>query len=72
MEQIKVLKDRAEVLSILLDNSAFYWNNISNILKYPVLIFSTGLLIINTYFKETDENIKIEISERSKSDPEVI
>jgi hypothetical protein len=59
MEQIKVLKDRAEVLSVLLDNSAFYWNNISNILKYPVLIFSTGLLIINTYFKETDKNIKI-------------
>ena len=59
MEQIKILKDRAEVMSVLLDNSAFYWNNINNILKYPVLIFSTGLLIINTYFKETDEDIKI-------------
>ena len=59
MEQIKILKDRAEVMSVLLDNSAFYYNNISNILKYPVLIFSTGLLIINTYFKETDKNIQI-------------
>lgn len=59
MEQIKVIKERAEVMSVLLDNSSFYWSNISNILKYPVLLISTGLLIINTYFKETDRNIQI-------------
>ncbi len=46
-------------MTIWLDNSSFYWSNISNILKYPVLLISTGLLIINTYFKETDKNIQI-------------
>ncbi len=59
MEQIKIIKEKAEVMSVLLDNSAFYWNNISNTLKYPVLLISTGLLIINTYFKDTDKNIQI-------------
>ena len=59
MEQIKILKDRAEVMSVLLDNSAYYWNNISNILKYPLLLTTTGLLIINTYFQENDKHIRI-------------
>ena len=59
MEQIKILKDRAEVMSVLLDNSSFYWNNINNILKYPVLLVSTSLLIINTYFNEDEKSIRI-------------
>jgi hypothetical protein len=59
MEQIKILKDRAEVMSVLLDNSSFNWNNISNILKYPVLMVSTSLLILNTYFNEEDKSIRI-------------
>ena len=59
MEQIKILKDRSEVMSVLLDNSAYYWNNISNILKYPVLLTATGILIINTYFLDNDNHIRI-------------
>lgn len=58
MEHLTILKDRSEVLSVLLDNSAFYWSNINNLLKYPVLFTTTGLLIINTYFKDTDKNIQ--------------
>lgn len=59
MEQFKILKDRAEVMSVLLQNASSYHNYINNILKYPVLLTTTGLLIINTYFKENDENIRI-------------
>lgn len=59
MEELKILKDRAEVMSVLLQNASSYHNYINNILKYPVLLTTTGLLIINTYFKDNDENIKI-------------
>ena len=59
METLNKIKDRAEVMSVLLSKSTSYWSYIDKILKYPLIISSSGLVIINSYFQDQDDDIKL-------------
>jgi len=59
MDRLKAIKDRAEIMSVLLSKATGYWSYIDKLLKYPLIISSSGLVIINSYFSDKQEDIKI-------------
>ena len=59
MESLIKIKDRSEIMSVLLSRSTSYWSYIDKILKYPLIISSSGLVIINSYFQDQDDDIKL-------------
>ena len=58
-DKLSVIRDRAEIMSVLLTKSTGYWSKIDKILKYPLIVTSSGLVIINSYFKDNDVDIKL-------------
>ncbi len=52
------LKDRSEIMSILLNKSCTYYNRIKKIIGFPLNIITSGLVIVNSYFKDNDKNLR--------------
>lgn len=59
MDKISSIKDRCIVMSVLLSKSTSYWNNIGKIIKYPLIMCSSGLVIVNSYFKDDEQSIRL-------------
>ena len=59
IDKLSAIRDRAEIMSVLLTKSTGYWSKIDKILKYPLIITSSGLVIINSYFKDEETHIKL-------------
>lgn len=59
MQKLRILQDKSEVMSILLSKANTYFVNLERILKYPLVLSSSGLVIINSYFNEQKEEIRI-------------
>lgn len=59
MDKLKEIKDRSEVMSVLLNKSTAYWSYVDRILKYPLILTSSGLIVVNSYFEDNDSSIKL-------------
>jgi hypothetical protein len=59
MEQLfNELKDKSELMYILCQKSVSYWLFYDRLIKSPLVLTSSALIIINSYFKEEDKIIK--------------
>ena len=59
MNRLVKLKEKAEILNILLARSVSYWGFIKKILQFPLITSSSLLVVLNSYFKEDEEKMKL-------------
>ena len=54
IERLNKLKDKSEVMSLLLSKSCSYVNNIKKVFQYPLILISSALVVVNSYFKDDE------------------
>ena len=55
--RLSKLKDKSNIMSLLLSKSCSSLNNSKNIIQYPLILISSALVVVNSYFKE-EQRIK--------------
>lgn len=59
MKKTKAIKDRCEIMYVLLNRTFNSYSNIGKFFKYPMVISSSGLVIINSYFEQNDSSVRL-------------
>ena len=69
IERLNKLKDKSEIMSLVLSKSCSYVNNVQKVFKYPLILISSALVVVNSYFKDDEmkqlKNINIALNASS-------
>lgn len=58
ISRLTKIKERSEVMSLLLSRSNGYYNTIKKIFQYPLILITSSLVVVNSYFQKEQEHLK--------------
>lgn len=58
MNRVLKIKEKAEIMNILLFRSAKYWSRIKNIFQFPLVLTTGALVVVNSY-EDTKDWVRI-------------
>lgn len=58
VERMNKLKDKCQVMSVLLNRSCGYYNRIKRVIQLPLVFISSALVVVNSYFRDSEKHLR--------------